>query len=875
MARSALIYFAACLACLSSLSFTLGAEQQNARFDLAGPKIDVRVTRNGRALPIAMVPNLLAGDHLWLHADLPETQSVHYLLVAVFLRGTTNPPPDDWIVKIETWNKRIRSEGEEILVPPGAEQVLLLLAPETGGDISALRSAVRGHPGVFVRASQDLAEAGFEQARIEKYLAEIRNVPPDDAKALQQHSDLLARTLNLKPNEDCFKRPVDQQYACLTQSGSQTLLADANGQSIVTSLTSGASSDLISAASTTQLAGGGVYSAYVGAVVDVVRIMGNLHTAHYQYIPAIAFPKQESLNLRLNAPPSFQNPKSVIVIGLPAVQKATPPSLRASDPNHVTCLLRPTVALPVEGAPLVFSTAFAHDISLHREHQGSTPDLPLTPDAFQGGLIVGALQKRHALPEDATPAELAPPSATKPPSPPHPPVPTPIQESAAVHGQWGFDAFEGPTLPVQNLPGSDWKLAATTPGEHLIVGQANQLSLSSTGTACISSITLQEDGVPDQKLEWKPASAPNSVTIAVTLPTANPGNVRLRVAQFGTAQPTSLSVQAFSKPAHLTGIDFHLGDRFLVVSGQGLNQLKQIAVDGLTFARPVTPPSASNPDATPEATAPKPDNTLRLDATTAPSTKLSVGQEIEAKATLDDGRDLSIPITVEGPRPSLSVLSRRVVRAQSSEDVQLLNPDDVPLESTLLLSLRSAGRFPRDAQVQITNDDNSLNDSLTLANGSLVLQDRSTVVAQIDLLKTFGSSAFGPLRIRLVLHDGTAGDWMPLATLVRLPQLTALACTGSGDLPCALTGTDLFLLSAVSADQAFTQPVDIPEGFVGQTVMTPRPVNGILYLRLRDDPASVAAATLPTTAPPPSTSLLNQPPFSPPVGHNPHQPGTP
>ncbi len=32
----------------------------------------------------------------------------------------------------------------------------MFLAPETGGDFKTLKSAVRGRPGAFVRASQDL-----------------------------------------------------------------------------------------------------------------------------------------------------------------------------------------------------------------------------------------------------------------------------------------------------------------------------------------------------------------------------------------------------------------------------------------------------------------------------------------------------------------------------------------------------------------------------------------------------------------------------------------------------------------------------------------------------------------------------------------------
>src|SRR5271156_6124771 len=192
-----------------------------ARFDLAGPKVDVHVTRSGKTLPIAEVPNLQPGDKIWLHPNLPPTQSVHYLLVAAFLRGTTNPPPDNWFFNIQTWNKKVREEGVTITVPDEAQQVILFLAPETGGDFSTLRSAVQGRPGVFVRASQDLIEAGFEQARIEVYLAAIPRVPPHDPKAPADPSDFLARTLNLKPNGDCFKRPPDTQATCLTQAGNQ------------------------------------------------------------------------------------------------------------------------------------------------------------------------------------------------------------------------------------------------------------------------------------------------------------------------------------------------------------------------------------------------------------------------------------------------------------------------------------------------------------------------------------------------------------------------------------------------------------------------------------------------------------------------------
>jgi hypothetical protein len=137
-----------------------------AAFDLSGPQLQVSVTRAGKTLPISQVPNLQPGDRIWVHADLPEDQSARYLLIAAFLRGPTNPPPDAWFTKAETWNKKVREEGVVIVVPQDAQQALLFLAPETGGDFSTLRSTVKGKPGAFVRASQDLNQANLDRSRL-------------------------------------------------------------------------------------------------------------------------------------------------------------------------------------------------------------------------------------------------------------------------------------------------------------------------------------------------------------------------------------------------------------------------------------------------------------------------------------------------------------------------------------------------------------------------------------------------------------------------------------------------------------------------------------------------------------------------------------
>jgi hypothetical protein len=51
------------LCCILLLSF-VRPSFADARFDLIGPRINVRVTRNGVTLPIAEVPNLQPGDSI-------------------------------------------------------------------------------------------------------------------------------------------------------------------------------------------------------------------------------------------------------------------------------------------------------------------------------------------------------------------------------------------------------------------------------------------------------------------------------------------------------------------------------------------------------------------------------------------------------------------------------------------------------------------------------------------------------------------------------------------------------------------------------------------------------------------------------------------
>src|SRR6266404_393569 len=174
-----------------------------APFDLAGPTLDVKITRGTRTLPASEVPNLAPGDRIWIKADFPATQSVHYLMVTAFLSGSTNPPPESWFFPCKTWTGKCGHDGLTVTVPEGAQQVLVFLAPETGGDFRTLVSAVRGRPGAFVRTSQDLNQAALDRSRLERYLMSVHALNAADPVKLREAAPLLARSLAIRVDDKC------------------------------------------------------------------------------------------------------------------------------------------------------------------------------------------------------------------------------------------------------------------------------------------------------------------------------------------------------------------------------------------------------------------------------------------------------------------------------------------------------------------------------------------------------------------------------------------------------------------------------------------------------------------------------------------------
>jgi hypothetical protein len=806
------------LVALLAVVITSTSAAAPAPFDLAGPTLEVKITRGNVTLPASQVPNLAPGDKVWIKADLPDTQSVGYLMVAAFLSGSTNPPPEKWFFACKLWTGKCGSEGLSVTVPQGAQQVLLFLAPHTGGDLRTLIGAVRGRPGAFVRTSQDLNQAALDRSRLERFLAAVRVLNEGDPSKLKEAAPLLARSLAIKVEDKCLDRIPELQAPCLMQGQESLILNDGHSTSIVEALTSGPGSDLAMEASYTPQLSYGYYSPYIASVLDIGRILESFRTAQYQYIPALSSHNGDKIALTLNAAPSFHSPMSVLVIALPAVESAQLPPLHAVDPKEIFCVRRSTLVLPVDGAPLAFATNYAHDLNLAvTGRDGKTIALPAKADPIRGGYVI-----------DTTGLGK-----------------TDLGDSihASLKGYWGFEPYEGPTFHLINVHAKSWELAAGDEAA-LIVGRQDTVRLQANSVSCVDAIMLKDPGGKELKVDWK-TTRPDEVEVRLPLQGTSPGPMTLLVKEYGDGDADSIQLHTFADAGRIDGFSIHAGDIVGTLKG---NRLDEVA--SLNFKNNVFVPG--------ELTSTHGVDELPMVAQD-PSAVSSLKPEraLALKVALKDGRVITSVATVDTPRPAVTLLGMQVQPSLSGieSNIQLSHPSELPQDAILTFSLRTQfpAAFARDENIEITNGDESTTATLSFANGGVMLENSQVAVATLNPAKAFGGAAFGPLQFR-VTSKGVAGDWQPLANLVRLPVLKALKCPATPELACKLSGSNLFLIDSVSEDAHFVHAVKVPDGFLGNALPVPHPKDGPLYVKLRDDPSVINSTSLSVQDVPPSAN---------------------
>jgi len=171
-------------------------------------------------------------------------------------------------------------------------------------------------------------------------------------------------------------------------------------------------------------------------VFDIARILDSFRTAQYQYIPALASARGRQLILTLNAPPSFHDPKSVLVVG------CRPSKLRSSA---AASSRSQGDALREKGLPDPAGRGRAAGV-LHRLRAWRNAEIPgpgrhprrsaARAEAERGGFAVDTSALRNMSLGDTT--------------------------RASLRGYWGFDKYEGPSFQLVDAREQTWKLAAGT-----------------------------------------------------------------------------------------------------------------------------------------------------------------------------------------------------------------------------------------------------------------------------------------------------------------------------------------------------------------------------------------------------------------------------
>ncbi|MBW4329267.1 hypothetical protein KY084_00045 [Stakelama sp. CBK3Z-3] len=779
---------------LCALSAAAPAWAKSSPFDLAGPRLHVAVTHDGVTLPVEWVPNLSEGDRISIKLDRQAEQSTRYRLIAAFLRGVTDRPPRDWFHDAKSWERKKNSLS--LIVPAGAHQVAVFVMPEDGGDVDAVIDTVRKRPGTFVRATKELNQASLDRARLDAFLRDVRAVERDDPKKIADTSQALTRSLSIKLNSDCLRQPVDVQAACLTDDRETMLLSDTHSSALTSTLV-GAPTDLAFQLSATPQGGSGYYSSYIGVVRDIFRIFGAFQSTELQYIPALSQLNDGKGDLLLNAPLSFGKPTSVMVAALPAVEAPTPPPLRPVNADQPLCAATGLV-LPMEGAPLVYATHYARNLTLRLEKQdGGMVTVPLVPDARSGGFVV-----RGPLPLEGVDSTI----------------------KAQVHGDWGFTPFDGPVFSLSNPNVGAWK---TRENASLVVGRDNNLILDGGAAACVTSVEMRQGSGGAQPVKW---SLSDARTIALDLPLskASPGPVTLTIDAKGVEEPQTVTLPALDEAGRIDRLTLHAGDDQAILDGTRLDQVRSVTLGDVMFK----PGTLSRDGKT---------DRLTLNASDSASVeRLSAGQRLHAQVAMAGGRHMKVDTVIASPRPQISLLR---ISAHPPSDTQSL-PIELSSENiiaqdadmTFAFHLADGQSLTGDEKIEVADAKGAATAMLTTGKG-YDLQDGQTGIVSFTPRASLGPVVRGPIRFRLVRGD-TASDWVPLATLVRLPEISSVDCASV--VHCTLTGKRLFLIESIAANKNFSDAAKVPDGFTTSSIQTPAAPDGTLFLKLRDAPDAVA-----------------------------------
>ena len=223
----ALHYFS-CLCCVAA------ASADNNAFDLIGPKVEVRVQRAGMTLPIAEVPNLQPRRPA-LGASRSARQPIRPLSDGHRFSARRDQSSARFLVYSRRNLEQAPSTKKEFSspFPTKPRRRSFSLRPKPVAPSARCARRFEASPELLSAPLRILQQASLDRQRLEKYLEAVRETYTADPEQLKAHTTMLARSLNMRLDQQCFDKPSAQQVPCLTQNTDQLVLDDAHSQTMV------------------------------------------------------------------------------------------------------------------------------------------------------------------------------------------------------------------------------------------------------------------------------------------------------------------------------------------------------------------------------------------------------------------------------------------------------------------------------------------------------------------------------------------------------------------------------------------------------------------------------------------------------------------
>ena len=323
------------------------------------------------------------------------------------------------------------------------------------------------------------------------------------------------------------------------------------------------------------------------------------------------------------------------------------------------------------------------------------------------------------------------------------------ESKGTLRGQWGFESFTGPTYQLRSAHTANWIIPTADQGA-LIVGRDDSIHLQSVTAACVEKVSVAAANGDDLKATWKLAK-PDQLEVQIPLKDQTAGRMKMKVKQYGLAAPDEVNLHAYAEAAHLERFTINAGDKQAVLKGTRLDEVDGAELNGIHFI----PAKFSRAE--------QKDELQLVEQASAPSAVLQPDEKVVAHVALTDGRVLDLQTTVAPPRPKAVLLNKSVQRGPADTTIRFGKDDELSPDDRLSFFVKTEipEKFTHSEKIEVATADESSHATLSEADGTLILQDSQTALAIFNPSKAFATSAFGPLRFRVIDADGVAGDWTP------------------------------------------------------------------------------------------------------------------